>query len=44
MILKLIRKNPGKCSRGGFLMTLAGSLVPSLRELRVDPITAIRAE
>jgi ABC-type antimicrobial peptide transport system permease subunit len=27
-----------------FLMTLAGSLVPSLRALRVDPITAIRAE
>jgi predicted permease len=27
-----------------FLMTLAGSLVPSLRALRVDAITAIRAE
>jgi putative ABC transport system permease protein len=27
-----------------FLMTLAGSLAPSLRALRVDPITAIRAE
>jgi putative ABC transport system permease protein len=27
-----------------FLMTLAGSLVPSLRALRVDPIAAIRAE
>jgi predicted permease len=27
-----------------FLMTLAGSLFPSLRALRVDPITAIRAE
>jgi predicted permease len=27
-----------------FLMTLAGSLAPALRALRVDPITAIRAE
>jgi predicted permease len=27
-----------------FLMTLAGSLIPSLRALRVDAITAIRAE
>jgi putative ABC transport system permease protein len=27
-----------------FLMTLAGSLVPSLRALRVDAITAIRSE
>jgi ABC-type antimicrobial peptide transport system permease subunit len=27
-----------------FAMTLAGSLVPSLRALRVDPVTAIRAE
>jgi hypothetical protein len=27
-----------------FLMTLAGSLVPSLRALRVDAISAIRAE
>jgi putative ABC transport system permease protein len=27
-----------------FVMTLAGSLVPSLRALRVDPVTAIRAE
>jgi len=27
-----------------FLMTLAGSLVPSIRALRVDPITAIRSE
>jgi putative ABC transport system permease protein len=26
------------------LMTLAGSLVPSIRALRVDPITALRAE
>ncbi len=27
-----------------FLMTMAGSLVPSIRALRVDPIAAIRAE
>jgi putative ABC transport system permease protein len=27
-----------------FLMTLAGSLAPSLRALRVDAITAIRSE
>jgi ABC-type antimicrobial peptide transport system permease subunit len=26
------------------LMTLAGSLVPSIRALRIDPITAIRVE
>jgi ABC-type antimicrobial peptide transport system permease subunit len=26
------------------LMTLAGSLVPSIRALHVDPITAIRAQ
>ena len=26
------------------LMTLAGSLLPTLRAVRVDPITAIRAE
>ena len=27
-----------------FLMTLAGSLIPAIRALQVDPITAIRAE
>lgn len=27
-----------------FLMTMAGSLVPGLRAVRVDPVTAIRAE
>jgi len=26
------------------LMTIVGSLVPTLRALRVDPITALRAE
>ncbi|MBI3492732.1 MAG: hypothetical protein HY047_13285 [Acidobacteria bacterium] len=26
------------------LMTVAGSLMPTLRALRVDPITALRAE
>jgi ABC-type lipoprotein release transport system permease subunit len=26
------------------VMTLAGSLAPTLRALRVDPVTALRAE